>query len=328
MEMDELFEFLLDGLEENAGLEVKIQKVNSIQPADKYKLLHKFLSHEELSEQIRLNCLPIFLDERTKFFDFVQVTDSQSTVKSILDIIPRYCPNIKTVDFRGLWIKTENIENFKLFLKQTPQLKSLRVQCYGWEFTNICGMYQLLFEDDFNLHDCDVKSGLLKIDYINGMDFCPLECAQLLDTLPNLKSLGIEQRICPILFYYIERDHVMNKLYKFTEFYDKGTSLYYFRALIELCPNAKMICLRDPGVHVIKNLSEFPLLSGISLIFENDNQSRELIQLLETIGNQIKFLEILTLNTSLLDPKIIHEFCPKLNTFKINHQNLILNSTG
>ena len=109
---------------------------------DKYQLLHRFLSWEEnLSEEIRLNCLPIFLDKRTQFFSFEQETDNQQTIKSIFEIITRYCPNIETIDFRSLWIRPENKENFKSFLKKTIKLKSLRVVCDGLSF--FCALNQL-----------------------------------------------------------------------------------------------------------------------------------------------------------------------------------------
>ena len=124
MDLDSIFENLLEGLEENVRLDEKRIIVNSILPIHKYKLLQRFLSEEEpLSETILVNCLSIFLDQRTKFFKFNRHTSDQSTIKSILEIITRYATNIETIDFRRLRIFPENKEQFKTFLKKSSQLK-------------------------------------------------------------------------------------------------------------------------------------------------------------------------------------------------------------
>ena len=98
-------------------------------------------------------------NENTKFFSFIQSTNNHTSIKYILEIIPRYCPNIENVDLSSLWIKPENKENLKFFPRETTCLKSLRVECVYEE----CAIHQLLIQEDFDQHVPDVQSGLLKI---------------------------------------------------------------------------------------------------------------------------------------------------------------------
>ena len=60
-------------------------------------------------------------------------------------------------------------------------------------------IYQLLLEDDFNLHDKDVQIGLLKIEYLDGWGLSVSACAKLLKLLPNLKSLGLCQNLAEMI---------------------------------------------------------------------------------------------------------------------------------
>ena len=72
--LEQSFQFLRD---ENCQLK-KRDHVNSLDPLDKYKLLNMFLSIEKrLSVERRVDCLPIFLDKRTKYFGFIQEIELQ-----------------------------------------------------------------------------------------------------------------------------------------------------------------------------------------------------------------------------------------------------------
>ena len=55
----------------NPGFQERRHIVNLLLNEEKEKLLQRFLSDKEmLSEQIRVYCLPIFLDKETKSFSF------------------------------------------------------------------------------------------------------------------------------------------------------------------------------------------------------------------------------------------------------------------
>ena len=317
MDLDRLFETLLKGLEQNTGLDEMKEMVNSIHPVDKYTLLLRILSNKEtLDEETRLNSLPIFLDERTKFFNFIQFSNNQRTIKSILELIPRCCPNIKTIDLRNFLIKSENKENFKRFLIETKSLKTLRVTC---GFAERCAIRQLLNEENFDRHHPDVRIGLLKIEYIFGIFLNASECIRLLKLLPNLKTFGYGLNLAEVMPLYIDDDdQFINKLSNITQFYDDGTSLSTLEHLITFCPKLKGICLSNPNTHVLENLSKFPLLKKIVLECEDFVPIRELVELLKSIGNQIKTLIIVTTDNTPLDPKIFYDLCPKLVKFEIN----------
>ena len=97
--LENLLTIFLEGLEVNAGLDKMKYFVNSFLPFDKYGLLQKILANESfLSIGTLLNCLRIFLDERTKYFNFIRVIWDHRILTSILEIILKYCPNIETVD--------------------------------------------------------------------------------------------------------------------------------------------------------------------------------------------------------------------------------------
>ena len=162
--------------------------VNSILPVHKYKLLHSFLSKGRHNDQVLiLNCLPIFLDERTTFLGFERLIYDQLIVKSILEIIPRYCPIFEMIDFRQFRIDSINKKNFEIFLKKSTQLKYLQVCCHN----NNCAIFQIL--ENFALYDPEVQSGCLKIEQINGAMIEASEGVRFLKLLPNLKSLGLHE---------------------------------------------------------------------------------------------------------------------------------------
>ena len=234
-----------------------------------------------------------------------------------MEIIPRYCRNIETTDFRSLWISPENKENFKTFLKQTTQLKSLRVKCDTYR----CAIGELLLQEDFNLHDEDVKIGLRKIKYICGNDFIASESARLLKLLPNLKGLGIFQKLSVVLPIVDDDDEIPQKLSKITEFYDTRTRLTSLECFSKFCPKAKNIFLSQPDKKVIENLWKFPLVTEIQIISDDPDYVSEIISLLNKIGKQIK---ILGLHTSyeivVIDPNIVHDLCPDLDHLHMNSE--------
>ena len=304
-ELDRLFGILLKGLKENAELDEKKKIVNSILPVYKYKLLKRFLSDEF---ELILNFLPIFLDERTKFLDFYRYLDYQPFVKSILELIPRYCPNIETVDFRNVWIKFENIENIKTFLRETTQLKSLRVIC---KENNNCAIHNLLLRNNFDQHDQNLKNGLLKIEFIDGSGLRATACATLLNRLPNLKSFGFLD--LTMILHGIGDEDDLKKLSNITEFFGFYTSLTSMESFVKFCPNANKITLLNPRNNVIGNLSRFPLLTTLTLQYvELTYFANELINLLKIIGKRIKRLSIFSHVDLLPDSNILHELCPKL----------------
>ena len=314
--MNLMFEILLVGLEENVGLEEKRNFVNSILPVHKYKLMQMFLSDKELSEKIRVNSLLIFLDERTKYLSFVQHTSNQTTIKSILEIIPRYSPNIETVDFRSLRICNQNIKNFETFLKQTTHLKSLRVHCSGIG----CAMYELLIFQSSTWLRPELKLGLQKVEYISESDLSPSECVKLIKFLPNLKSLGMNQQLSEVISTINGDDKILKKLSNITEFYDAYTSLTTLQRIIKLCPKVNRIFLIVPGKNVIENLWRFPLLTDIKLVSgEDDNSVFELFTTLKIIRHQIKCLNIYLYNDE-NDPNIYHKLCPELVKLVFKHK--------
>ena len=318
-DLDKVFQIVLSGLEENAELDVKREIVNSILPVDKYTLLHRFLSENEgLSTKLRLNSLPVFLDERTKYFSFVQYEEDQQAIKSILSLIPKYCPNIKTVDLRNLVIKSEIKENFKTFLKETTQMKSLRMSSCQRRCS--CAIFELLLEDDFHLHDRDVQNGLLKIEYFDGWEvFDEFMCANLLKRLPNLKSFGPFQDLDSVISTFSDDDEIVQKLNNITEIGEDQTTLINLEYLAKFCPKAEKIHLCEPEKNVIKNLCKFEFLSELILFSEDSDFLSEVIYLLSAIGKQIKTLHLAFAHGIDPDPKIFHYLCPKLITLTIKH---------
>ena len=311
-DMKTLFNILLEGLGENARLDEKKKIVNSILPLYKYKMLYKFLFKIDLSEVQRLNCLPIFLDKRTKFFNFIHYTTNQTTIKSILEIIPKYCPNIVTVDLKSLYIQRESIENLITFLKQTTQMKCLRIL-----FSS--AMYQLFIEEDFHTLDPDVQSGLLKIVEIEENNLNVSNCIQVIKRLPNLVSLGNGRVLGKLVSTKIDNDKkLVQKLSMFIELHDVGTSLNRLKRFGKFFPNITKIHLINPNEHVIENITKFPLITILILDCKNSNQIRELIELLKIIGKRLLYLDLLAPSDPLLDPSIILPLCPRLYTYSLD----------
>ena len=173
-------------------------------------------------------------------FDFIRFTIHQPIIKSILEILPRYCPNIETIDFRYVSINCENRENFKNLLKNIKHLKSLRVKCRAF---NYCAINQILLQEDFDLHDRDLQIELQKIEYINGMNMSPSQCIKLFKLLPNLKSFGMSQSLGPIVSSCIDNDNDLNRFMTMTEFADQYTNSTTLDLFVKYCPNAKRIFL-------------------------------------------------------------------------------------
>ena len=313
MELDKEYKTLLKGLEDNSALDEKRKIVNSMRPWDKYKLMSRFLSDESLASNLCLNYLPIFLDERTKFFKCVQITQNQSEIKSIFEIISKYCPNIKKLDFRNVYIDSQNKENFKHFLKISKQIKSLCLKC---RLSDCCAIYQILLQEDFDLQDRDVQMGLQKIEYINGWFLTTSECITLLKLLPNLKGLGMWQEFGSILYSYIDYDYDLNRLMNITEFCDRFTNLKTLELLVKYCPNVTRISLEFPEECVIENLFKFSLLTDICIYSRHFD---EIMNLIEIMGRRIKKLHIIS-DEFHINPSIIHELCPKLISFQISDE--------
>ena len=314
-QLDKLFQTVLAGLKKkNVKVDELKKLVNSILPVHKYKLLQRFLSHNEhLSRRITIKCLPVFLDERTQFFRYPQNIAHQPTIKSILEIIPKYCPNIKTVDLSTLAIKRGNMECFKTFLKLTTSVKSLRVQCMA----RGCVLRQLLLKDEFSRLDQDVRIGLEKIEYINGSYSTAPECARLLHLLPNLKCLGPLQNMNILLSDYTQDENIVKTLSNFTDI-GGFTTLTTLESFAKFCPNANSIFLFDPERGVVENLWKFPLLKELKLYSENPDLLIELMNLLKKIGRKIKILKLSMGVQDNLDHEMLHKLCPELIHLGIN----------
>ena len=312
MDLDKVFGILREGLNENTRLGEMRQIVEYMLPVDKYRLMSRFLSRDQgFSMNERLNSLPIFLDENTTFFNFVQGTTCQSSIYSILELIPRYSPNIETIDFGNLWIESENKENFKNILKNSKKLKSLRVRCLS---SDDCAINQLLLQEDFDLQDKDVQIGLQKIEYIYAVGLFLSQSTKLLKVLPNLKSIGNYQELGPILSSYIDNDDDLNRFMIITEFADRYTNSTTLEYFVKYCPNTKRITLMWPDRNVIENLSKFPLLTDICIHTEYFDQ---IMNLIIKIGKQIKKLDLKTYG-HYYDPDILHELCPELLLLETN----------
>ena len=97
---------------------------------------------------------------------------------------------------------------------------------------------ELLLKEDFNLHDQDVKRGLLKIDYIDGWVLYRSEYIRFLNILSNLKSLSMCTKLS-LLFTIREDEVIPRKISNITDFHDCRTSLKYLYHFSKLCPKAK-----------------------------------------------------------------------------------------
>ena len=118
---------------------------------------------------------------------------------------------------------------------------------------------------------------------------------------------------------YLDADNLLKKLNNIIEFYDEDTSLNTLEYLIQLCPKVKTIRLLKPDIHVIENLSKFPLLNTIFLVYANDDHIRELIELLMIIGRRIISLNIHAPEDCPLDENIFHALSPNLVHLSISY---------
>ena len=319
--LDQAYQILLRKVNENAELDEMKKMVNSILPVKKYSLMHKFLAEEQmLSEEIRLKCLSIFLDENTNFFSFLQYTTDQNTIRSILEIIPRCSPNIKIVDFRCLNINSETKESFKSFLRQMPRLLSLKVKCLRDDESDSCAIKELLLDEDFSQHDDHIRKGLLKINFIDGFFLTPSDCAKLLNLLPNLESVGISQKLGPGLSDYIQTNN-SDRILKITEIHDSETTMTSLNEFLRFCPNTKRIFLLSPDQEVLENLWKFPSLIDIKLFQFNFNLS-SLNVLIQKNGRRIKKLDISCFNDIETEPHNYLVLFPELKFLRIKGNNL------
>ena len=319
-DQDMMLEILLNGWKRKDQLETKKKLVNSILPFHKYKLLQRILATQDLITTMK--CLPIFLDERTRFFRLGKMTANQEFIRIVLKTITRQCPNIKILDLRCLSIRLWNMDNVKTFLQQTRSLQALRVRVSP---RLPCAMAQLLLRVEFDQVNQDVRNGLCKIEYIEGGDLTPADCARLLKRLPNLKGFGIEQ-LLPLFAGYSKNENALKKFINFTEFAHLYTNFTSLEILVKFCPNARKIRIYEPKRNVVNNLWKFPLLTDLELKSEeSDEFVTDLYTLLKRIGRQIEFLTLRYPNEGHLDSKILHELCPELFELRIlsSHDDLL-----
>ena len=322
-QLDKLFKTLLLRMKRQSKIDDMKKLVNSILPKYKLALLNRFfLINETLNEITLLKYFLVFLDENTKFLKFEHITINDQIIKAILKIIPRYCQKIETIDFTNIFFTRDLKEDIKSFLKQTTSVKSLRVPCR----LNNCAIFQLLLEEDFNLLDQDVKTGLLKIEYISGFALSASECVRLLKLLPNLTSFGYFQTLTPVLTYYTDDNEIVQKLSNLTELYEDETSLTTLERFVKFCPKVKKIHLSGPQKNVVENLWKFPLLTEIQIIGSRDTRAidfvTEIINMLKIIGKQIEILDLFLPDEAVLDRNTIHELCPELINLEIVYDGL------
>lgn len=318
VDLDSIFQILLEGMEEGAELDVKRKIVNSILPLHKYALLKRFLSNEEeISPKVRLLSLDIFLDDRTKYFNFGSAVTSENDVQYILSVLSKNCPNIETIDMNELTINnTTHIKTLITILLQARRLKSLKVNCSPID----CAWYALLIDYFFAL-DYELKDALRKIEYIDTRDLSKSQRARLIIFLPNLKSLGLVQPLFPVISSYKHNDKLIDHLYNITEFMDKCTTIQTLVSLSKFCPKAKTIHLRFPKENVIGNLWRFPSLTQIGVNSLEPDFVNELISVLKKIGKQIEILCIIyPPEIHQLDLNYWHKLCPNLDKLFINNE--------
>ena len=276
--IDKQFNILLEWLNKNPRLQDRRNIRNLLLHEEKEKLLQRFLSNEEmLSEQIRVNCLPIFLDNKTKSFSFHRGSNNQKIIKIIFKMLTQYSPNIEILDLKNLEIHHENKEALKALLRKLKHLKSLRVPCGDLG----CTIRQILLREDFTRQEKIIKTQLQKIEYIYGFWLSESDCAKLLNILPNLKSFGLNQSFGSFVNYYPK---TLNNI---IEFSDRYTNLSTLELFIKCCPNAEEISLILPKKGVIENLWRFPLLTRINLHFEDPSHVTELVHLFKITAGRI-----------------------------------------
>ena len=165
-------------------------------------------------------------------------------------MIPRYSPNIETMNLTRMRLSSEHRENFITLMKSCACLKSLRVNCGVVER---CLIKELLISDDFNLHDHHLQNALQKIDYLGCYLHNPRKGAQLLKLLHNLKSL---EGICfgRVLSQYIKKCRPAEKKLNITKIMDIKTTISSLENFTKFCPKIKSIHLICPQNGVIINL--------------------------------------------------------------------------
>ena len=324
-ELEEKFQILKTGLEENAELDEMRDIVNSIDSLDKYKLMNMFLKvGKSLSVDIRLNCLAIFLDDMTKYFSFMQDICFQNPrneeiIKYILEFIPNHCSTIELINFNSLSIRTEEKEQFKSFLKKCPQMQSLWVRIHGGHMAANCAMNQLLLIDDFEQHDAAVQIELLKITIIEGIELDASECGRILKILPNLRSF-CNLNLGPVLPISIRDNEIACKLFNITYFCDDKTSLISLEYFLNLCPQTRRISLTRPDKYVISNLWRFLYLNELIICSQNPDDVQEIKLLLDLIGTKLQYLQLNVCGSELLNVEHIRfNLCRNLVRLEIKH---------
>lgn len=290
---------------------LKRKLMNKFPYSIKHSLLKKFLSDKSISQQDRINCLEILLEERTTDFNFIlwpiyEFTNFGSNLRAIFRMIINYAPNIETIDLLQFRIIKVLTEDFKNLLRKCKKLKSLRVKMYPGED---CVISKLLIEEDFESFDLDLQIGIQKIEYIylrrNISAKC---CARLFELLPNLK--GFEKHTVPIgsaLNYYLDSNH---RLLNITKIQDSFTSTVTLENIVKICPKLEFLELNWPYENVVESLWRIPTLKRLEL---HNYEPNELYYFLLKAGEKLESLKLYNEEKKgNIDKKIVNEFCPKI----------------
>ena len=305
--LEVVLDFFRNGLKQKSILDFKRKIANSLPPRIKSQLMQKLISDISLSDKLRLNCLEIFLNEKTKDFSFIQTPWDYPSGLSLIQMLPKLSPKIEKMNLSQIYMRPENKQDFRNLLKQCNNLKSLRVKCCPYE----CAIYQLLLTKEYDKLDRDVQIGLHKIEYINlDCRVNPADVAKLFKRLPELQGLGVFQDLGEGLSHYIDSYDHPNRTLNIVEIYDLNTSFETLENFAKFCPNANLISIDNPGEGVIENLHQFPLLSELHLYLFDTN---ELMRFLTQHGKKIKKLNLTNpLRRLNIDKSSLYSLCPEL----------------
>lgn len=299
---------------ENPDLDLKKKYVKTLPPAIRNTLIDSFLSDRTLSENTRLICAYLFLNENTKYFTFIQRNLLWSTKNVIIKMLLKFSREIESMDLSQFLIPIRYKEDLKNILKRNKNLESMRVRCSA---RRPCAIFELLFIDDIDMHDEDVKIGLQKIKYLFGLKRYnkPEMCAKVLKFLPNLQCFG-NIKLGKVINHYIDT-YSPNKTLKLSKICDVNTTKRTIKNFAKLCPKTKFLSIKYPGKYVVKSFHKFPLLTEIELTGFNTN---ELMEYLKKYGKQIRKLRLRNRCpwAKNYDKAIFYKFCPKLDQLKIS----------
>lgn len=231
------------------------------------QMMQMLLGDRTNSEEIRLACVKIFLNSNTEYFNFGKIPMLDSTIQSILSLIPIRSPNITMIDFTDFPITFELKQAFEILLIQCTHLNALYLRCYP----NICGIWDLLINT--NNIDGGVLRGLRQVEHLILTTYTfinPVECAKILSLCPRLKSFGPDiYNLGKGITTYIRNYATPDTKLGLEELYDDHTSLVRLREFSQYCPKIKLIRLYKPEAEVVANLVSFRYLKKVELIFFN-----------------------------------------------------------